>query len=403
MKKLLFILIIFLIALPGAFANDDYRRPPMSRAFEIGFNAGFNVSNDFLSIGDIFQRTFTIDFDELANGLRFNLGVNAAPFYFSINAGSWGFGLSTNIEAAGILSLSGDMITFSEANNSISEASGAVFASAGIDTFFHIDRFRIRFRPAVYYTAMYMKPNISYTFDNTNNGTIFNINYDVRLYTPLSMEDFNNTGNFDLTATPGFDFSIGLEYPLSRAIGISNILPFLDIDIGVDFINIPIIASTMNNYMRIVGSIGSENPTNIMDDLDNFLSSFNDLDPEMIDGTETITIERPFKMLAWANWRPLLGSNLLTLTPVVGFAINPLYVEPFSFEMGINARLSLINILVATAGVNYTDRMWVNSLDLALNLRAIELNLGIDLRSQAFIGSWTAAGVGVNLGLKLGW
>jgi hypothetical protein len=93
---------------------------------------------------------------------------------------------------------------------------------------------------------------------------------------------------------------------------------------------------------------------------------------------------------------------LFTLTPEVGFAINPLYNKPFSMEAGIKARLDISNLFIATFRMGYHDRFWKNSLDLALNLKAFELNIGADLRSQDFIKSWTGSGFGVNAGFKFG-
>jgi hypothetical protein len=111
---------------------------------------------------------------------------------------------------------------------------------------------------------------------------------------------------------------------------------------------------------------------------------------------------RPFKMLLWADWKPF-GIVPLSFIPTVGFSINPLYNQLFSMECGVKVRYDLLNIFIATLGIGYHDRLWKNSIDLALNLRAVELNLGFDLRSPEFLKSWAGGGYNVNLGLKFGW
>jgi hypothetical protein len=107
-------------------------------------------------------------------------------------------------------------------------------------------------------------------------------------------------------------------------------------------------------------------------------------------------------MFAWADWR-VFGNRLLSFRPKVGFAISPLYIKPFVLEGGADVCLDLANILITTVGINYEDRLWKNSLNIALNLRAFEIDLGVELRSPDFLKSWDAAGFGASLGFKFGW
>jgi len=52
--------------------------------------------------------------------------------------------------------------------------------------------------------------------------------------------------------------------------------------------------------------------------------------------------------------------------------------------------------------MGYYDRLWKNSLDMSLNLEVFELNIGVDLRSQSYVKSWTGGGFGVNAEFKFG-
>jgi hypothetical protein len=394
MKKTSFFLFVCVFILPCAWGLETE-----GRTFEFGFNANVGFANDFLSARDIFQETFVLDLDQLMNGFMMNLGFGATPLYFNHNnKNGWGFGLSINTEAVGIFSLSGKLLSFNEAVNDKSEISGAVFADIAPSGYFHLQKLKIKIKPALYVPVAYAKSDISYTFNNTTNGTVLNIGYEMSVFTAFSTGD---SAGFNLTTRPGVDLSIGAEYPLSDALGISNKIFFLDFDLGLDLINIPLLPSAMHNYMKIDGSIGSDEPINFFGDDGLDMDSFFSTDNDTKYGEKEQTVLRPFKMFAWANWRPL-GIRLFTVTPTFGFAVDPLYIKPFSLEGGIKARLDLFNFFIAAAGIGYYDRLWKNSIDLAFNLRVFELNIGADLRSQKFTKSLSGGGFGLSIGLKFG-
>ena len=371
-----------------------------SRTFEIGLmNIDVFFSNNFYSAFDFFKKTLIIDLDEISSGLKLDAGINVKPFYFMIDSKKgWGFGLSTNIDTFGFLDLNGAMLSFDEADGAKSAAAGAAFVSAGIDTFFQIQKFKIKARPALYFTAAYVKTDLSYYFVNNANGTsVINIDYDMRIFTPVPMDNINPGA---LSGTPGFDFSFGFEYPLSKELGFSGSV--LDFDIGFDFINVPLVSSTLKNYKRIEGSLGKGDPVNILDDMGGFVDSISVNEYTVTDGIELIEVRRPFRALMYINWRPT-GRQSFTVTPVLGFALSDFYPEPFSIETGVNMRLSSSEIMVAELGINYIDRAWVNSVNFALNLRVFEINFGLKMRSHDFLRSFAGYGLGANLGLKFGY
>jgi hypothetical protein len=413
MKNFTVLLVVFLLIFSGGMhdiygyeedweENDPYILQEKGlriadRTFEVGFGAGFSFTNNFLSAEDIFQRVLIIDLDKLADGLNINFGLGIVPLYFNYNKENiLGFGLSTNMEVYGNIDLSGDMLTFNQAVNKQSEVSSAAFFEIGASAFFHIERFKVKIRPALYYTLMYLKPErFYYTYDNKNGETIINLDYEMRLYSGFTLDDA-----FEMIATPGFDFSVGIEYPLAKAIGLKSKYKILDFDVGLDLINIPLFPSVMNEYTEIIGRIGDDKPLDLFGEDGGF--DFPNMDEDPIVKEEKIDVFRPFKMLVWAHWRPLEG-ELLTVIPTIGFAVNPFYLEPLSFEGGLSARLDIANIFITTLGVNFTDRLWKNSIDVAINFRAFELNLGFDIRAADFAESWKGSGTGFNVGFKFGW
>jgi len=369
------------------------------RIFELGFlNINLGLSSDllgfadgFLSLGDIFKKTIVLDLDNFPKGFRINLGVSIVPVYFNINLSDWGIGISTNVEAMGNLSLSGKLLTLSKAIDDKPDMSGALFASAEVNTFFNIKKIKVTIKPSLFYTIAYLKPNISYTFD-PDSGNIFKFEYDMQIYTAFPVEDAANLLNdLSVLPTPGIDISFGVEYALSK-----------DFDVGLEFINIPIIPSVLKNYMQYSGSIDSNGPIDLFGDgMDNLFSMFDETDEEPTYGIGRQETKRPFRLSAWVNWR-VLGTPFLTLTPMIGFSISQLYIKEFTMEFGVNARLNWSNIFITTAGINYIDRIWRNSIVFALNLRLFEFNIGLDMRSHDFIQSWTGGGFGANMGFKVG-
>jgi len=395
MKKLSLLLIVSFLFLPFIVNADD--RVP-DRTYEAGLNIDVGFANNVLAINEIFQKTLVLDLDKLANGLSAHIGIGASPLYFNYNSGNgWGFGLSTGVDAQGVVGISGKMLSFKQAENEKSDVSGAVFAQIQPSGFFHLDKFKIKVKLSVFYPIFYVEPDLSYTFKNADAGAIIDLRYNLRAYSAWPLE-----GSPDLTASIGIDFNLGAEYPLSEVLGLTEKFRILDFDVGVDIINLPMIPAQMKDYMEISGRIGGDSPL----DFSGLLSGEGGLDSLFTDATTVYgkdkkSILRPFKMLFWADWRPF-ETKIISFIPILGFSISPFYSQPGSFEAGIKARLDLSNRFIAELGIGYFDRLWKNSLDIAVNFRAVEINIGAHLQSQDFVKSWSS-GFGLSFGLKFGW
>jgi len=420
MKKLLILFIIAFLASPlYIFADEEIaaedteatdedlaietkERGPFrikDRRFEIGLLHGrVGFANNFLSTSQIFQDRVKIDLDDLGNGFNVNFNLGLTPLFFNYFSTDkqWGFGLAIGFDTVGILNLSGNMLTFNEARNDKSDIGGAAFIDFKASSFFHVKNInsKIKANLSVYVPVMYIDPNISYTLDNSGDATKIDLKYKVKVYTPMSMED---DASFAISPTPGIDIQLGAEYPLAEVLGLKEKIHFLDFIVGLDLINIPLVPSTMKDYMELTGRVGKGEQIDI-ENAENLI----DADGDPLYGSKEISIYRPFKMLAWADWKPF-DTIPVSFIPTLGFAINPMYQEePGSLEAGVKARFDLANMLIATFGVGYYDRMWKNSIDLIFNLRFFEFNFGLDLRSQDFAKSWSGSGFGLNFGIKFG-
>jgi hypothetical protein len=407
-----------------------------NRTVELGLaNINFGFSNDFMGVADILRNPFymiknirdiindpaliyqdpvNVEIDNLWGGFNFDFGVGIKPFSFNFNwKDQWGFGLDiAHIEVAGNVSLAGNMLTLKESEEEKSGVGVAVFADVGIPVFFHVRDLKIKLRPAVFVPLLYTEPIVTYTGQG---GTLFTINYDVCIYTPVNMrwmedrdtdlltQDLQDSYWDILKNNLGYDFGLSVEYPWSRYL-----------DIGVDIVNIPVPFATakLNHFLQYKGEVVVdtskidineiiESEGKLPDDFWDKVASYTE--PEPIIGYDSTgkRIYRPFKMLFYAHYRPF-DSRILTLVPSLGFSINRLYTRPAAVEGGLNICFDWKNFLISTMGINYNDRKWKNSMDFSFNLRAFQFDMGMAFQSQSFVKSWRGAGLSVNLGIKLG-
>jgi hypothetical protein len=280
-------------------------------------------------------------------------------------------------------------------------AGASVFVDVGAPFFFYIKKFKLNFRPAGYSPILYAEPNFTYIFKNiessgTLSGILLELQYNMQIYTHVPFDAFEDPQKLLKLNAMGIDFSGGVEYPL-----------FTWLDLGVNLKNIPIVPSTMKHYMKMEDKISIDtSELNLIDLInggelpDSVIYSPEDF--ELVYGEGSKIVLRPFKMVFSANYRPF-NKPILSIIPLLGFSINPIYVNPASIEAGIKARYDFANMFIATIGFGYEDHVWKNSLDFVFNFRAFELDIGVSMQSANFVKSWQAAGVGFNLALKFGW
>jgi hypothetical protein len=459
-KKLLVCLILFLIAIP-LWTQDQVEYPETigdtlpgfdmeeeekeeepkpvkkrvalkNRTVELSVaNVNFDFANDFLTAADFFNSPFyllknikniiedpvlvykdpvKINLNDFFDGFNFYFGTEIKPISLNFNRKDrWGFGLDiAHIKVEGNLSLAENILTFTQTDQEKSGVGGAVFVDMGIPVFFHLSKLKVKLRPSLYIPLVYTEPNISYI---GREGAALKYNYNMRVYSLVGMEDLLD-GGIDpavqdlqnnywgiLRENVGYDFRLGLEYPCDRKL-----------DIGLDFVNIPVpyAAATLNHYMQMQGSASLEideiDASTIRDNKDFWKNIYKYEIDDLVTGynADGIKIYRPFTMLLYGNYRPF-GTPTLTLIPSLGFSINYFYVKPFNMEGGLSIRYDLANIIILTFGVNHNEHKWINSIDFALNLRAIEVDLGLAFKGYTFTQSWDGAGLGVNFGIKMGW
>jgi hypothetical protein len=439
-KKLPLFLFLLCIALSlraqeedaeGLVAGEQFRFK--NRMVELSVaNISLNISNDFIPMANVFNNPFYIiwnirdiihdpvriykdpvkvNLDDFLNGFNFNSSAAIKPLSLNFNwKDNWGVGFDVgHINVWGNFNIPVDVLTLKEATNERIGMGGAVFADAGIPVFFHFNELKIKFRPAVYVPLFYTRPILTYTYkrDHQNPetgvvGSFLDLKYDMRIYSLVDMQEDMMQGLADKARNIpgnnlGYDFGLCMEYPWDDSL-----------DIGVNFVNIPIpyAAGKLNHYTQLSGSMGVDTSYIDMNGMLTGEISENtfhyDYDRQTYGyNSAGQKIYRPFTMLFYANYR-LFDSYMLSLIPSLGFSINPFFRKPAGVEGGVSARLDLANIFITTLGINYNDRVWKNSVDFILNLRAFELDFGLSTQSSNFKKSWQGAGIGVNFGMKFG-
>jgi hypothetical protein len=401
--------------------------------FQVGFANDFAAADDFITRtalfdffknGEIFREEVEIDINKFLDGFRFDFGLNIRPFFFNINVKDrWGFGLDVaRIETAGNFGLSENLLGLKQAKNDTSTGAGAaVFVDVGIPIFFHINEFKIKFRPSVFVPLAYVPPGgITYSYERSVtvkdgvsiSGVKLTVKYDLGIYTPIPLEELLEGGEspdplamgqalLDKWKGFGYDFNLGVEYPYDDRL-----------DLGLNLTGIPFIPANLGYRMGMTGEAWAD--TSKIDiyellkedaDMEKLLKDAYGYpeDMKLVYEEKDMKVLRPFKMVAYADWRPF-ETRLLSLIPSLGFAVNPLYVQPGSIEGGLSIRLDLGNIFTATFGINYNDRKWKNSIDCTLlNLYILQIDLGLVFQSQDFVESWRGAGFALNFGFKFGW
>jgi hypothetical protein len=382
---------------------------------------------DMISTGRIFHDELSIDIDDLSNGFKFDLDTTVKSFSLNFNwKNKWGFGFDiAHIDVSGNLSFSGNILTnilaYKEDIEEQNHVGGAIFVDAGLPIFFHVNKFKVKLRPAVYVPVLYTEPNIKYTYKSDDESLLLKLEYDLRVYSlvDLRLDDMDSMWQ-DLRDIPGnnfgYDLGFGLEYAWKERI-----------DIGVDFVNIPVVTGKLYYYSQLAGEFLVDTGDIDFDSLEDEEKSFkdvfsdvykipNDFDLKFNFNSDGKKIYRPFKTLFYANYRPYQSRTVsFALIPSLGFSLNLLYPQQTKFvdffdglhccalEGGLSARLDLANIFITTLGINYNDRKFKHSVDLAFNFRAFEVDVGLSMQARNFIKSFQGMGMGINAGIKLGW
>jgi len=390
MRNLL--LIIFFLFIPlilFADNEEETQHDPLqanNRTVEIGFlKTRIGFSNNYLKFNSIFKERIEINLNKLDAGLKFNFDLGIIPLYFSYNYDDlWGLGFSYGVDTKGNIDISGNLLTLGSAVSEASQINAAIFTQAKFSSFFIYNDIKIKINPSIFYPVLYIggEPAVLYSMNNIASSMAVELKYQILVYTAFD----TNKDKLKLTASPGVDFHLGAEYQLPEK---PNML------VGLDIINLPLIPSSMKHFMKMTGQIGDGIPLTY----ENIADMVFDIE-DPVYGNKKRYILRPFKLLTWLEWEPYEEVPFI-LTPTLGFALNPLFHNYFSLEIGVKALYNLNNIFKPSLSIGYHDRLWKNNLDMALIINYFEFNFGLDMYAHNFLKSFQGYGLGINIGFKI--
>ncbi|MDR2095016.1 MAG: hypothetical protein LBP76_05805 [Treponema sp.] len=388
------------------------------RYVEFGLDMDAGLANNVFGFGDIFnaERTLTVDFKKLASSIN-DINADIAgkiDVFFNVNFGEeFGIGFHGGVDVLIYGDISEEILEFlADGNKGNIEgalaAGGSIFWDNGINMYTKFEKLKVRLSPSLFVPLVYMPKPTAKISIHTENPLSVNLELDARIYTPLSIvaENLMELSGNDTTASRqvnsnelsdayGFDMSVDAEYEL---------FPFLDV--GGSISHIPLYPARLSHSIKTTYSYSSGDFNDILDDLiknDFELPDSGEVKMERKDN-ESFKVYRPLRFNIFADYKPQsIQSNLLGLTvrPNLGLSFLTVY-DTVCFNAGLEAQLRFMRLLYLKLGMAYHERIWRNYLNFALNLRVIELDLGVGIQSQNFLKSFQLNGLNAVAGFRMG-
>jgi hypothetical protein len=408
--KTLFVIVLSITLFMPLYSQDKENADPQEKAekssidfsrkyFEVGMDAGVGFDNDLLKAVDFFKKNTSFDLNKFGerlneNGLRINADVYAGFFVNVRMQEKWGLGLydgiDGNIYAYFPKSLF-SLISEGNINNQVFSGTikslGGVYAASSLSGFMNLGKWQFGIKPAMYAPILYIpgSSGITYLLD-TEEGVKLDAEGEIKVYTMDT-----TVGIANVLGSSGFDLSFEAEYAL---------FPFLNL--GANLSHIPLVAGVLQHVDRytlnnLYLDISSEQLMNDGLNLPN-------LDFDGVSETCEKKIYRPLRFDAYALYRPLsVNRDLLIIRPNIGITAD-ITDQAKYLNAGLEVQsYQLHKMLFIALATEYMETIWKHRLNLAVNFRAFELDLGASLRSQNFAKSFQTSGVGANVGLRFGW
>ena len=399
MKKLItFISAVFILCTTLAAKNFF-----SDRIFEVKMGADFGISNNLISCKDVLKKDLVIDLHKLADecpktGL--DLRANAEPsLSINLNILGFSFGVSSGLDFYEKLVIGKDLFDFLGYGNSVGQTLDVnfkdttdVFAYTQASVGFNVGKLKIKAEPAVFVPVLSIcDSGASLTVLNNSDGklkVVMNTNMDVYSSVPLESKDgeigFESGANI-LAGSYGFDMGGSVKFALTDTFDIEGTC------------RIPVIPGHLKNKSVVNGG---------------FTYNMNFTDFEKSEKTEKATtvtnqsafyaLNRPLKVNLYVD-KGLLGS-LFTARGGAGLGIQ----RPFCYgayvypEYYAGLTLNLIHIFKIGLSTEYTNQLFKHQLGTTVNLRIVQLDLGLSSQSSSFKKSFEVSGFGAYAFVTIG-
>jgi hypothetical protein len=374
------------------------------RTLEFGVDAGAYGANNLLRLSDVFnvRKTLIIDLTNVSVRELFAAAAGEADVFFNLNfRGGYAISVFAGLDGVFYGAASESLMRLlsrgnvdSGSSNGYLDMGGSVFVEAGIKGSGKFGRFRLAVKPAVFVPIIFAPASrTDYSVDIAEDSIKVHGLFDFNVYSAYALgEETNPFPGANNTFPIGFDLSIGGEYAL---------LPKLDI--GTSVSHIPIIPAKMSHRMHIESEYTFEETGNIFDSMS--AGAINLPDPEFVtsyDNSTTFHAFRPFRFNFYMNYRPA-DTGLFVIRPSLGFSFLSVYDSAFCFNAGLEGQINILNIFSTALFAGYVEHIWAYDFRFGLNLRVIEILLGVSLRGTDLINAFGTRGLGLSLGLRFGY
>ena len=395
MKKIFACIFAVSVITTAAFSKNWFSQ----RFFEVKVGADVDFSNNLFAMNDFMKKDLVIDLRKIAdecpkNG--FNIRADAEPsLAVNLNILGMNFGLSTGTQFYESMEFGKDLFDFLGYGNSIGQTMDFsfkndtdVFAYTQVDVGFKLGKLKINAQPALFLPILSIRGGGgSVTVLNDDDGNLsvgMNMNMDVYSITELKKEDEGSGVTVDpeklrSTVINGYGFDIGgsVGYSLTKSFLLEATC------------RIPVVPGRLNYKSNIQG--GSDYTVKLTD-FEN--SEHTDRETTVTNEETTLMINRPLKLDVYAD-KNLLGS-LFNARAGAGFGIRRPFCDAAVFypEYYLGFTVNLIDIIKVRVSTEYTDQLFIHELGTTLNVRVLQIDLGVSSQSSSFKKSMAVAGLG---------
>ena len=393
MKKIVFAFFILLFLCFSVSAREWKRQ-----YWEAGIFAEAGVSNTLFTLEELFfgDGTLDIDINDLS-GKDVKAAMNGRAEAFInfplIPVVSLGGFIGTDLAVGG--NISGRLFellsnSYQGTIDGTAGFGGSLFFDMGLRGSGTYKKIIFSVSPAFYFPFIFL-PWSESNIQGDKNNSVYDLRSRVNIYSMGPMDDNGSirVNGSDFFKAAGFDISLTAAYPL---------FSFLEVGGGIE--HIPVIPARLShekfldyNY-RLDTSVDGLNGDFNVDDMTPELASSSDA---------SFFAFRPLRFDFFAVYKPL-KSGLAVIRPNIGFSCLTIFgYDKACFNAGLEGTVFLWGVFSASLGSEYKERLWRQKLTLGLNLRVVELNLGINLEAPDFADSFRGKGMGFLLGISVGY
>ena len=395
MKRILACAFAVLVISTTAFSKNFFSQ----RFFEIKAGTDVDFSNNLFSANDFLKKDLVIDLRKIADECPedgFNIRADVAPkLEVNLNIANIHIGLSSGVELYESFNMDKGLFNLLGYGNSIGDTMGFeikndadVFTYTQATVGFNLGKLRITAQPALFLPILSMRGGGgSVKVVNGTDGSLkVAMDANINVYSAIALKaDKNNKGiTFDteqvtsiLTRGYGFDLGGGVTVPIKD---------YFNIDATC---RIPIIPGHLNYKSNVTGGFDYDVK---FTDFENAKQTKRDI---VVSNEETsLAINRPMKINAYLD-KNLLGT-LFNARAGAGVGIRRPFSDDAVFypEYYLGFTLNLIDIFKLGISTAYKDQLFIHQLGTTVNIRIIQIDLGLSSQSSSFKKSFSVPGVG---------